>query len=399
MTVFPTVITGLEVLLREEPRELRAASSIGLLCHQASVDSRCIYAKNLLARRFSDRLRRLYSPQHGFRGEKQDNMIVSRSFVDSSTGLEVRSLYGPNLKPDPETFEGIDLLVVDLQDVGTRVYTYIHTMALAMQTARAAGISVMVLDRPNPIGGIKVEGNVLQPDMTSLVGLYPIPMRHGMTIGEMAMLCNEGFGIGADLTVVPMRGWRRSMLFPQTGLPFVPPSPNMPIWETAMVYPGQVIWEGTNVSEGRGTTRPFETFGAPFFDTTELVKRFASRKLPGIHLREIGFEPTFNKWQGQLCSGFHLHVTDTESYEPCFCSLALLQDVIAVRPEAFQWKEPPYEYEFERLPIDLILGSRELREHLENGGSLAESHEAWSDGLNDFLRMRSAYLLYGEDRT
>jgi uncharacterized protein YbbC (DUF1343 family) len=390
------VLTGLEIFLSDPPRGL-ASSNFALLAHQASVDSKLRHAKDLFFDRYPNNMKRLFSPQHGFRGEKQDNMIFSNHFTDPSTGMPVISIYGEQRRPEPDDLADLDLLIIDLQDVGTRVYTYIHTMAMTMQACKQADVRVIVLDRPNPIGGMAVEGNLLQPGFSSFVGLYPIPMRHGMTIGEMALLCNGQFGIGADLTVVPMKGWKRRMQFPETGLIFIPPSPNMPTWDTALVYPGQVIWEGTNVSEGRGTTRPFEWFGAPFFVAQQLKESFRKRNTPGVFMREIGFEPTFHKWAGLFCKGFHLHVTAPDLYEPYFSSLCLLQDVLRLWPESFSWKEPPYEYDYERLPIDLILGSSELREKITSGAEMKDIRREWAKGIEDFLDIRAPCLLYPEE--
>jgi uncharacterized protein YbbC (DUF1343 family) len=296
--------------------------------------------------------------------------------------------------PPFEMLEDLDLLLIDLQDVGTRVYTFIHTTALMMKVCRDAGVRIMVIDRPNPIGGFMVEGNTLKPEMASFVGLYPIPMRHGMTIGEMARMCNHHFGIDAPLEVIPMHGWKRSMLYPETGLIFVPPSPNMPLWETAQVYPGQVIWEGTDISEGRGTTRPFECFGAPFIDPQELKETFIKRKLEGLILREMAFEPAFHKLQGQLCYGFHIHITEPMLYEPYFTSLCLLQDIIKLYGSLLLWKAPPYEYEYQRQPIDLILGDPLLRHKIVAGEDLEDIREGWKKELSQFIEIREAYLLY-----
>ncbi len=384
---------GLEVLLEEHPAYLSKAR-FGLLSNQASVDSRLRSAHVLLHEQYPDTLQCLFSPQHGFRGEKQDNMIESPTYHDLRTGLKVHSLYGEERSPSRSMLNEIDFVVIDLQDVGTRVYTFIYTMALCLEACKALGKRVVVLDRPNPIGGRWVQGNVLEADWTSFVGMFPIPMRHGMTIGELALLFNSRFGIGADLTVVPLRGWLRHWNHPQTGRVFVPPSPNMPCYETALVYPGQVIWEGTNISEGRGTTRPFEVFGAPFLRTVELEKQFRGREIPGVFLREISFEPTFHKWAGRLCHGFHLHITEPEAADPFFVSLCLLQDVIELHPEDFQWKSPPYEYETERMPIHLILGSRSLREKAESGGDLEEEKRRWEEAAERFNADRRVALLY-----
>ncbi len=259
------VKTGLDVIRADSAREL-AGHRIGLVVNQASIGSDLVHARHAFSHRFDKRLMALFGPQHGIFGERQDNMVESPHAVDAELDLPVYSLYSETRKPTPRMLDGIDVLVIDLQDVGTRVYTFMHTMAYCMLAARDADIKVVVLDRPNPVGGLAVEGNPLNPDFASFVGLYPIPMRHGMTMGELAHLFNEGYRIGCDLSVIPMEGWQRRMRFHETGLPWVMPSPNLPTLDTALVYPGQVLLEGTNLSEGRGTTRPFELFGAPYID-------------------------------------------------------------------------------------------------------------------------------------
>ncbi|SCX92142.1 Uncharacterized conserved protein YbbC, DUF1343 family [Desulfoluna spongiiphila] len=321
-------------------------------------------------------------------------MIESGHGLDPVTGVPVFSLYGETRWPTDEMLDGIDTVVVDIQDVGTRVYTFIWTLTYIMEAAAEKGFHVAILDRPNPIGGIKTEGNLTEAAFTSFVGRYPIPMRHGMTMGELALFFNERFGIGCDLTVVPMKGWTRSMHFGDTGLPWVLPSPNMPCEEAALVYPGQVILEGCNLSEGRGTTRPFELFGAPYLDTEKLLACLTPASLAGCTLRETGFEPTFGKWQGELCRGFQIHVTDRERFSPYRLSLDIVRAAIVCHPDDFSWKEPPYEYEYEKCPMDMILGSKHLRECLENGVPVDELEKGWQDELNGFDREREPFLIY-----
>ncbi len=320
-------------------------------------------------------------------------MIESDHQIDPVSGLPVFSLYGETRKPDAAMFAHLDVLLIDIVDVGTRVYTFLYTMAYCLQTAADEENQVVVLDRPNPVGGA-VEGNILQDDCTSFVGLYPIPMRHGMTFGELALFINKEFAIGADLHVVPMQGWQRSMLFRETGFPWVAPSPNMPTPETALVYPGQVIWEGTNCSEGRGTTLPFEFVGAPFWEHKTIIHSLRKIALPGCYFRPLVFQPTSGKWAEKNCVGFQIHVTDADCFLPYRTSLALLQAVMRCYPEHFSYKEPPYEYEFERLPMDLILGDRQLRKDLEKGESIVELEGKWQAELDCFLERRQAYLLY-----
>ncbi len=367
--------------------------------HQASITRHLVSARDVLHRLCGGRLTALFGPQHGIAGEKQDNMIESAHGVDSELGIPVFSLYSETRRPTAAMLEHIDLLVVDLQDVGTRVYTFEWTTALALEACAEAGVPVVILDRPNPLGGLIMEGNLIRPGYESFVGLYPIPMRHGLTLGEIAALVNARLagrrGVPAcELTVVPMEGWRRRMLFEETGLPWVLPSPNMPAPSTAAVYPGQVLLEGTNLSEGRGTTRPFEIWGAPWLDATTIEDRFRRRRLPGCVLRRHDFEPTFHKWVGEVCRGFQLHVTDRARYQPYLTSLALLQETARLHPGTFAWKQPPYEYVTDRLPIDVLTGDPEVREAIESGGDLRRLAADWRPGIREFRREAAPHLLY-----
>ena len=389
----PSVSLGLEQLMTSVPSQWRNAR-IGLLCNASSVDSHLVHSRQRLQSVFGDRLKALYSPQHGFFAEKQDNMIESDHRKDSLLGIPVFSLYGETRIPTKEMLDPIDVLLIDLQDVGTRVYTFIYTMSYCMEAARKFGKKVVVLDRPNPIGGECVEGNCLDPEWTSFVGRYPIPMRHGMTIGELATLFNDAYGIGCDLEVISMQGWRRRMFFQETQLPWVAPSPNLPSPVSAIVYPGQVIWEGTNVSEGRGTTQPFELFGAPYIDPDRVLDAIDPESMAGAFLRIIEFEPTSNKWQGDICRGFQMHVTDTQRFMPYRASLCLLQAIQQCHESDFDWKAPPYEYEHEKRPIDLILGSRDIRRQLCENISISSLEIDWQSGLNAFDDLRQAYFLY-----
>jgi uncharacterized protein YbbC (DUF1343 family) len=384
---------GLERLLAGAG-PLLTGKRLGLLSNQASTDRHLRHGRLLLQEKFGRQLTCLFSPQHGFFAEKQDNMVESSHQIDFQTGLPLFSLYGESRHPSPEMFAEIDILLIDLVDVGTRVYTFLYTMAYCLEAAARYGKKVVVLDRPNPVGGLTIEGNILQASCTSFVGLYPLPMRHGLTFGELALFINGEFAIEADLEVVPMQGWQRQMLFRDTGFPWVFPSPNMPTPETAMVYPGQVIWEGTNISEGRGTTLPFELVGAPFWRTGEILDLLAKTPLPGCFLRPLVFEPTSGKWAQTVCSGFQLHVTDARLFKPYRTSLALLQAVIQLYREEFRYKEPPYEYEFERLPMDLILGDGEIRRQLDEGMPVLELEGSWQGGLDDFDALRRGYFLY-----
>ena len=387
------ISTGLEQACRTQTALLRG-KRLGLLANQASTNHHFLHARDLLRQAYPGQLTCLFSPQHGFFSEKQDNMIESDHAVDSVTGLPIYSLYGETRKPHPEMFADIDVLLVDLIDVGTRVYTFIWTVVHCLEVAAETGRQVIILDRPNPIGGHLVEGNLLRPDCASFVGRCAIPMRHGLSIGELALFCNQEMRIGADLAVIPAEGWRRGMSFPATGYPWVFPSPNMPTFAAALVYPGQVIWEGTNCSEGRGTTLPFELVGAPFWEHDAVLDFLRRTDLPGCRLRPLQFEPTSGKWAGQACSGFQLHVTDQESFRPYRTSLALLQAMLLLYPGRFAYKAPPYEYEFERLPMDLILGDSEVRQALEHGVPVLEIEQGWQEELASYRRRCAAVFLY-----
>ena len=388
-----SVISGLEVFLKDPPA-WAARASLGLLCHPPSLDRTFRPASDLVARHFPGRLKVLLSPQHGLRGEKQDNMVSSPDFEDPLLKIPVVSLYGPRLDPPRESLEKIDALLVDLQDVGTRVYTYGATLARVMTVAVQVGVKVVVLDRPNPIGGLQIEGNMLRPEWASFVGPYPLPMRHGFTLGELARYYNVTQNLGCDLEVITARGWRRGQYFDDTGLPWVMPSPNLPTLEGALVYPGQVLLEGTNLSEGRGTTRPFEFFGAPFLKPRRILGELQDVPLPGVILREAAFEPTFHKWAGKPCYGFQLHVTDRLTFKPYFTTLAILSVIRRLYPHQFAWREPPYEYETERRPIDLLTGDPVIREGIDEGRPVADLEAAWRPGLDDFLNVRREFWLY-----
>jgi uncharacterized protein YbbC (DUF1343 family) len=289
---------------------------------------------------------------------------------------------------------GLDALIVDLQDVGSRYYTFVWTMALAMAACARAGVPVVVLDRPNPLGGAIVEGNLPDPAYASFVGLYPLPVRHGLTIGELAAYLNHRHGLGCQLTVVPMRGWRRPMLWEDTGLPWVAPSPNMPTPDTARVYPGGCLIEGSNLSEGRGTTRPFEWVGAPFLDAHRYAAHLDALRLPGVHFRPARFLPTFHKWAGRLCGGVQVHVTDPRRFPAFLAGLALLAIARRLAPRHFAWRRPPYEFERRRLPIDILCGTDEVRRSLERGEPLGAIARRWRPGLAAWMRQRAAWLLY-----
>ncbi len=354
------------------------------------------HAADLVARHPGFRLTRLFGPEHGLRGEAQDMEPVAGE-VDAATGLPVTSLYGADpvsLRPKREDLDGLDAVLCDLQDVGSRYYTFVYTMSHVMEAAADAGVPVVVLDRPNPLGGRSIEGPVLEPALSSFVGRYPLPVRHGMTAAELALLFNDAFGIGCDLRTVPMRGWTRGMRFADTLLPWVAPSPNMPAPATAEVYPGGCLVEGTNLSEGRGTTRPFELVGAPWLPSTPLAEALSREAPVGALFRATSFRPSFHKHAGESCSGVQVHVADHESFRPFATYLVLIREARRLAPSRFDWRREPYEFESDRLPIDLLLGRRGLREMIEAGATLAEMETTCAIDVEAFDELRRRFLLY-----
>jgi uncharacterized protein YbbC (DUF1343 family) len=400
---------GVEVFL-EKYLDLVRGKRVGLITNPTGADSRLRSTVDLLARHPAVKLVALYGPEHGVRGDAQAGEYV-RFHDDPVYHLPVFSLYGQSMKPEPgmlkniddymRSFDtksagkapeggmvrGIDVMIYDIQDVGMRVYTYIATMAFAMQACAESGIDFIVLDRPDPINGLDMEGPILEyPGHSSFVGLYPIPERFGMTMGELARLFNDKFlAPKAKLTVIPMEGWERTMWFDQTGLPWIIPSPNMPTLDTAMVYPGQVYFEGTNVSEGRGTTRPFELFGAPWINGYALAAKLNALGLPGAAFREAWFTPTFSKFQGQLCGGCQVHVTDRSSYRSFATALHVIKAIRDMYPDKF---------EFHKDYFDKIMGTSKVREALEAGQTVPAVLEGLKPGIAAFAELRKPYLLY-----
>ena len=367
---------------------------VGLVSNPASVDAGLGHVADRLAARPDINLTALFGPQHGFRSDVQENMIESGHAQDERRRVPIYSLYSETREPTTEMLKDVDVLVIDLQDVGTRIYTYIYTMANCLVAARKHGLKAIVCDRPNPIGGVGVEGPMLVKGFESFVGQYPIPMRHGLTIGEMARLFNDHFGIGADLEVVGMEGWRRDMYHESTGLPWVMPSPNVPTLDTAVVYPGTVLFEGTNVSEGRGTTRPFELVGAPWATAERIAGVMNRLDLPGVRFRPTVFEPTFHKHVGTSCGGCQIHITDRVAFRPVETAVALTSAFQAAGPDRFRWRDPPYEYEREKLPFDILAGSSELREAIEAGASAREIARGWEAPVAAFMKIRERFFLY-----
>jgi len=388
------VRTGLERLLDGPDRALIAGRRIALVSNPASVDAQLVHASDRLFGSGDWTLTALFGPQHGFRSDLQENMIESPHGRDAKRRLPVYSLYSETREPSREMLADVEVLVVDLQDVGTRIYTYIYTLANCLRAARAHGIRVVVCDRPNPIGGDAIEGASLDPAYASFVGQFPIPMRHGLTIGEAARLFNEHFGLNATLDVVPMEGWRRSMYFDETGLPWVLPSPNIPTLDAAIVYPGAVLFEGTLLSEGRGTTRPFELIGAPWIDGDRFADEMNARGLPGVRFRPVFFEPTFHKHAKASCGGCQIHVTDRAAFEPYRTGVEMIAEFRREAPSAPIWRDPPYEYEYTRPPIDILYGSDRLRRAIDAGDGAAPVMRDWAADEEAFRALRRPYLLY-----
>src|SRR5215204_752163 len=367
---------------------------VGIVCNHASLDRGFLHIVDRLAAADHLTLAAIFGPQHGFRSDVQDNMIETPHASDPGRRVPIYSLYSETREPTAEMLSGIDVLVIDLQDVGARIYTYIYTMANCMRACARHGIPVVVCDRPNPIGGVDVEGARLMPGFESFVGQFPIPMRHGMTIGELARLFNEVFSIGAQLEVVAMEGWRRDMYADQTGLPWVMPSPNMPTLDTAIVYPGTVLFEGIMLSEGRGTTRPFELVGAPWIEAERFARDMNGLGLSGVYFRPAVFEPTFQKHAKHACGGCQIHVTARHLFKPVLVGVALAGMFWRTNPSKYAWRQPPYEYEHGKMPIDILAGSDALRKQIEANMPATDIAASWRADEDGFRAVRERFLMY-----
>jgi len=390
---------GLEVLLSDS-LQLVQGRRVGLVANPASVTRDLAHAADLLQARPGVRLVTLFGPEHGLRGEAQDMEAVPGG-TDPGTGLPIHSLYGSSaatLAPETEMLDGLDLLLVDLPDVGARYYTFAATLSYVMERAATRRLPVIVLDRPNPLGGTVVEGPLVEPGFESFVGRFPIPVRHGLTMGELALLFNQEFGLGADVQIVRMEGWTRNMTWEDSGLPWVPPSPNMPTPETAHVYPGGCLVEGTNLSEGRGTTRPFEFIGAPWLDAPALAATLNEQHLPGLLFRPHWFRPVAQKWAGRNCAGVQAHITDRREVRSFAAYVALLAAARRQAPEAFAWRQDAYEFESRHPAIDLLAGSSRLRHDLESERPVRDMEEEWRRAAEGFEPARQHVLLYDTAR-
>ncbi|WP_251129857.1 DUF1343 domain-containing protein [Exiguobacterium sp. CH10] len=379
----PKVELGVDRLM-ENPDILKG-KRVGLITNPTGINAERTSIVDLFDQSDDFELTALYGPEHGVRGDAQAGSTVS-SYIDEVTGLPVYSLYGATKKPTPEMLEHVDVLVFDIQDVGTRYYTYIYTMAYAMEAAAENGIPFVVLDRPNPQGGLRVDGPVLDPDYSSFIGLYPIPLKHGMTVGELAQLFNSEYHIQADLEVVKMKGWKRSMMYEDTGLPFVMPSPNMPTTDTVNVYPATGLFEGTNLSEGRGTTKPFQLIGAPYIQAHEYAKELNDLDLPGVAFRAASFTPTFSKHAGKLTHGVEVYVTDPTRFESTKTGIAMIQTAHDLYPDDFEFLANDF--------ITKLTGNVYVKDMILEGAPLDEILTKVEDERDAFLPIRKEYLLY-----
>ncbi len=375
-----------------ELKKIVKGKKISVLCNIASVNSKYIHVVDVL-KNMGARVCSIMGPQHGFVMDKQDNMKESSHTDHPIYQVPVYSLYGESREPKDYMLKDVESVVFDLQDVGARYYTFIYTMANTMRLCAEMGIKFVVLDRPNPVNGLNVEGGIVHTGFESFVGMFPISHRHGMTVAELALLFNEEFEINCDLKIVKMEGWKRSKYWDELKLEWIMPSPNMPYFETTLVYPGQCLLEATNISEGRGTTRPFEIFGAPFLEHAEFLKHSAIKSLKGLVLRPLYFEPTFNKFHGVLCKGFQIHITDRFLFKSLRTSLAIIYAMYELYPE-FKFTPPPYEYEFNKQPIDILLGSDVPRTMLIGGSDFKSFYGSVCNGEGLFKKQRQKYLLY-----
>lgn len=386
-------VLGLEKLLRDERSALRGAR-VGLICNQSSVDHQLRHAADLFHEQEGIKLTALFGPQHGIRGDVQDNMVETAHAVDRTTGIPIYSLYSETREPTEEMLKDVDVLVFDMQDVGCRIYTFVYTLANCMRAAKKFGKRVVACDRPNPINGETVAGTILEEDFASFVGQFPIATRHGMTVCELARMFKEHFGIDCELETILMEGWSREQWLDETDAPWVLPSPNMPTLDSATVFPGTVHIEGTQMSEGRGTTRPFELIGAPYILAEEYASHLNRQGFQGVYFRGCGFQPTFQKHGGKTCGGVQIHVTDRSEFEPVIVGVATVKVAYDLYTEHFRWKEPPYEYVYDKNPFDVIAGTGKLRAAIERGDSIEKIAESWTSGLEEFRRVREKFLLY-----
>ena len=380
--------------LRDELLNELSNAKVAVLCNQASVDENLTNVVDILAGSRA-KLIKIFAPEHGFFGAAQDRIAIKNS-THPKYGIPIISMYGDtadSLMPKKEKLVGLDIVIIDLQDVGARYYTFVWSAALMMKQAAQVGVEIWVLDRPNPISGI-VEGPVQEDSYLSFVGLYPLPIRHGMTIGEILSYIAREYIPQAKLEVILLDGWKRDMWFDDTELSWVPPSPNMPSLSTAIVYPGMCLLEGTNISEGRGTTRPFEVFGAPWIKSFELCEKLNELKLPGVKFLPWRFTPMFSKYAGQTCDGAMMFVTDRKVFRPVLTAIAIIKTIHELYPEKFKFINPPYEFETEKLPFDILCGTPEIRRMIEGGSKIDEIKDFIDRNIREYQAKLQKYLLY-----
>ncbi len=393
-----STITGLDRLIADESLQKKIQGNVGYLCHSASVTRDIEIGIGPLKKIFGERLKCLFTPQHGLVGDVQDNMCETEHYTHPFFNLRIYSLYSETRIPTDAMLKDLDSVIIDLQDVGTRIYTYVYTMTHMMEACKKNKVKVFVLDRPNPIGGREIEGNILQPEFASFVGRHPCPTRHGLTMGEFALMAKKFWGSDCDLEVISMKNWNREMYFEETKLPWVIPSPNFPTVDSGFPFVGTVLFEGTNISEGRGTTRSLEYVGHPEFEPyshlKELNNIFTSEKLTGFVLRPVVFIPTFQKHAGKSCGGYQIHVTNRREFKSWRVSQILCYYFYHTLGSHFKWKEPPYEYVHDKLPIDIINGGEELRKWIENKDKYSDLNKIEALNFDHYIESRAEILLY-----
>ena len=383
---------GIDVIAADRFKTLKGMN-VGLCTNISSCNSQLKSTIEIFSQQKNFKLRIILAPEHGLYGALQDQKKVGDSY-DQDRKMPVHSLYGKRTIPDENALRRLDSMVIDLQDIGTRYYTFVWSAVLVIRQLVKLKKRIIILDRPNPLNGITIEGPVLEPDFCSFVGLYPIPVRHGLTIGELCNLINLEYGIGADIKVIKMTGWQRQYYFNDTGLHWTIPSPNMPSFNTALVYAGMCLFEGTNVSEGRGTTRPFEIFGAPWINPFHLIEAIKKAKIPGAKFRPTFFIPTFHKYENKLCGGAQIYVQDLKKFQPLYTGCVLITILKKMFPNKFQWRKPPYEFEKTKMPFDILIGNSWIRKAIDENISMALLRKRWKNNLNKFKKTRAKYLLY-----
>jgi uncharacterized protein YbbC (DUF1343 family) len=390
--VYSQVQFGIDVLADKDFLPIRGMK-VGLCTNISSCTTSLEPTITLFTKQKNFKLKAVFAPEHGFYGALQDQ-VRAKTFYDRKRRVRIYSLYSKYLVPDQAVLKTIDALVIDLQDIGARYYTFVWSAVMLIEQMGDLGKKVFILDRPNPLNGEKVQGPVLEPDFVSFVGLYPVPVRHGFTIGELCSFVNSELKLDADITVIKMKGWTRDLLFNDTGLCWTMPTPNMPDFSTALVYPGMCLLEGTNISEGRGTTKPFEVFGAPWIDPFTLVKKLNQKKIPGIRFRPVFYMPTFNKYKGRLCGGAQVYVTNDRRYDPFSMGLEIIQVIRTLYPDKFKWRKPPYEHEKDKMPFEILAGNSWIKEYMEKNQPVSSIRQRWQMDLYRFKRKRRKYLLY-----